>query len=99
MSLEIILLVHEDACIRGVVRAVLQHLGYQILEASGEDEAMNLALTSNFTIDLLLADVSMELADHLKSSPISRCCVWPALRKKPQSVAGRNSVMRSFQSL
>jgi CheY-like chemotaxis protein len=66
MSLETILLVHEDACIRSVVRAVLQHLGYQIFEASGEDEAMNVALTPKFTIDLLLTDVDMELADHLK---------------------------------
>jgi len=66
MSLETILLVHDDACIRSVVRAVLQQFGYEVLEAGSDDEAINLVTASKFTIDLLLTDIGTESAGHLK---------------------------------
>jgi CheY-like chemotaxis protein len=67
MSLETILLVHDDACIRSVVRAVLHQFGYEVLEASSGEEAINLAMASKYTIDLLLTDIGTESADRLKA--------------------------------
>jgi CheY-like chemotaxis protein len=66
MSLETILLVHDDACIRSVVRAVLQQFGYEVLEAGSDEEAIHLATASRFAIDLLLTDIGTESAGHLK---------------------------------
>jgi CheY-like chemotaxis protein len=66
MSLETILLVHDDACIRSVVRAVLRQFGYEVLEAGSDDEAIDLTSTSKRKIDLLLTDIGAESADHLR---------------------------------
>jgi len=66
MNLETILLVYNDACIRTVVRAVLQQFGYEVLEAGSDAQAMNVALTPKITIDLLLTDMGAESASHLK---------------------------------
>ena len=66
MSLETILLAQDDACIRSVLRAVLQQFGYEVLEAGTDEEAIHLATTSKVTVDLLLTDIGTELADDLK---------------------------------
>jgi CheY-like chemotaxis protein len=66
MSLETILLVDNDVAIRKVVCAVLHQLGYQVLEAGSDAEAVNMVLTPEFTIDLLVTDIGAESADRLK---------------------------------
>src|SRR2546422_5792989 len=66
MSLETILLLDNEAGIRKVVRALLQQLGYKVLEAGTDAEAVNIVLRPEFTIDLLLTDLGPESADHVK---------------------------------
>jgi CheY-like chemotaxis protein len=66
MSLETILLLHNDTCIRSVVRAVLQQFGYEVLEAGSDAEATDIALSTTVNIDLLLTDTGAESAHHLE---------------------------------
>ena len=66
MSLETILLLHDDTCIRSVVRAVLQRFGYKVLEARSDTEAANIALSAAVNIDLLLTDTGADSADDLQ---------------------------------
>jgi DNA-binding NtrC family response regulator len=56
---ETILLVEDDAQIRGVTQLILERLGYQVLVASGADAALSLARENVERIDLLLTDVVM----------------------------------------
>jgi PAS domain S-box-containing protein len=56
---ETILLVEDDAAVRGVGRRVLNELGYTVLAASGGPEAIELAAACPTPIDLLLTDVVM----------------------------------------
>jgi CheY-like chemotaxis protein len=93
VSLETILLVDRDTDLRRVVRTVLQHLGYQVLEAGSEADAVNTVLAPDFTIDLLLTDIGPESADHLKelrpdmkviciSSDQKRLVDWHVLKQR-----------------
>ena len=69
-----ILLVDDSHRIRPLVRAILQDLDCQILEADGADQALELAAGPGTRIDLLLTDITMpgmngvELADRLRQS-------------------------------
>jgi DNA-binding NtrC family response regulator len=65
MSLETILLVDNDAAIRKVVRAVLQQLGYRVLEAGSDAEAADSVSNSELPIDLLVTDIGAESAEYL----------------------------------
>jgi two-component system cell cycle sensor histidine kinase/response regulator CckA len=54
-----ILLVEDEANVREVTRAVLEHAGYQVLESNGPEEALRLGNEHRGRIGLLLSDVVM----------------------------------------
>jgi two-component system, cell cycle sensor histidine kinase and response regulator CckA len=56
---ETILLVEDDAAVRASTRSVLSDLGYTVLEAANQDEAVRLAGEYPGTIQLLLQDLVM----------------------------------------
>jgi signal transduction histidine kinase/ActR/RegA family two-component response regulator len=68
---ETILLVEDEDVVRGLARKILEHAGYQVVEASRGEEALRLYRQSVDPIDLLLTDVVMpetsgkEVADRL----------------------------------
>jgi PAS domain S-box-containing protein len=68
---ETILLVEDEDVVRGLARKILEHAGYQVLEASRGEEAVRLCLERAGPIDLLLTDVVMpetsgkEVADRM----------------------------------
>ncbi|HUN40984.1 MAG TPA: response regulator [Acetobacteraceae bacterium] len=53
-----ILLVDDDSAVREVVAAMLEDLGYRVVEADGGAAALDLLSTGN-RVDLMLADFSM----------------------------------------
>jgi len=53
-----ILVVDDDAAVREVTAAMLEDLGYRVLEADGGDAALDL-LSPGMRVDLMLADFSM----------------------------------------
>ena len=69
---EMVLVVEDDAIIRGLLREVLESLGYQVIEAESGPDALRKAAEYGKRIDLLLTDVVMpgmngrELADLLR---------------------------------
>ncbi|PYT28002.1 MAG: hybrid sensor histidine kinase/response regulator [Acidobacteria bacterium] len=70
---ETILLVEDESGVRQLVRDMLLHLGYRVLEAGNAQEAIGIFEKNEGAIDLLLTDVIMpqmsgrELAVRLKS--------------------------------
>jgi two-component system, cell cycle sensor histidine kinase and response regulator CckA len=68
---EVLLLVEDEASVRGIARVALQRCGYKVLEAAGAAEAQRLAAGHSGRIDLLVNDIVMpqmngrELADLL----------------------------------
>ncbi|HKR13738.1 MAG TPA: response regulator [Pyrinomonadaceae bacterium] len=56
---ETILLVEDEAVVRGLARQILEQAGYKVLDASGGDEAIRLCTEEMEPIDLLLTDVVM----------------------------------------
>ncbi len=58
-TLETILVVEDEGGIRALVRKILRRQGYQVLEASGGQEALATLAASTSRVDLLLTDVMM----------------------------------------
>jgi two-component system cell cycle sensor histidine kinase/response regulator CckA len=56
---ETILVVEDEDCVRALIRHVLQHSGYNVLEASNGRDAVRLAQDHQGTIHLLVTDVIM----------------------------------------
>ena len=54
-----ILLVEDEAVVREVTRAVLEHAGYRVLECDGPEEALRVGSEHRGHIGLLLSDVVM----------------------------------------
>jgi CheY-like chemotaxis protein len=54
-----VLLVDDDATIREIAAALLNHLGLAVLEASGGDEAVTILTRNQGTIDCLITDLCM----------------------------------------
>jgi signal transduction histidine kinase/CheY-like chemotaxis protein len=71
---ETILVVEDDAQVRGVAGRILRDHGYRVLEASGGEAALSLAADDPIGIDLLVSDVVMpemngpELAERLREA-------------------------------
>lgn len=69
-----ILLVEDETAVREVTREALEMGGYRVLEASGAQQATNIASDRSMIIDLLLTDVVMpgisglDLACQLRQS-------------------------------
>jgi CheY-like chemotaxis protein len=70
---EAILLVEDDAGVRGVALRILQGQGYRVLQASNGDEALRILKAQGASVDLLLTDVVMpqmggrELAERVRA--------------------------------
>jgi PAS domain S-box-containing protein len=58
-QLETILVVEDEGGIRALVRKILRRQGYQVLEASHGEEALNVLNSHPGVVDLLLTDVMM----------------------------------------
>jgi CheY-like chemotaxis protein len=58
-GMETVLVVEDDRAVRLLVNNVLSKRGYRVLEASGGEEAMQVALSHDGPIHLLLSDVMM----------------------------------------
>jgi len=58
---ETILLVEDEAAVRSLVKRILSHKGYRVLEASNGAIALRLAASHVGEIDLVLTDVSMPI--------------------------------------
>jgi CheY-like chemotaxis protein len=56
---EAVLLVEDDAAVRGIAREILERAGYRVLEADGPERALELAAEEPGVIHLLLTDVVM----------------------------------------
>ena len=54
-----ILLIEDEELVRATTKRLLERLGYQVLEASGADEALALAAAGTTTFDAVLCDVAM----------------------------------------
>jgi DNA-binding response OmpR family regulator len=71
---ETILVVDDEAGIRGLVRKILRRERYRVLEAGSAEEALAIAVSQGGTIDLLLTDIMLpgmdgtELARRLHES-------------------------------
>jgi two-component system, cell cycle sensor histidine kinase and response regulator CckA len=69
---ETVLLVEDDAQLRGIVARMLETRGYRVVRASGGEEALRLAHGDNGPIDLILSDLMMpglggrELVDRVR---------------------------------
>jgi PAS domain S-box-containing protein len=57
---ETLLLVEDDAAVRGVAVKVLRRAGYKVLEASGGAEALRICQTHDGFIHLLITDMMMQ---------------------------------------
>ena len=76
---ETILIVEDEAAILVLGRKMLENLGYQVLEASGPDKALELAKDHAAEIDLLLTDVVMpQMNGRDLAKQIQRVC--PGIR-------------------
>ena len=73
MSAGRILVVDDEGAIREVVRRILTRAGYEVIAASGGEEALTLLADRDQQVDLLLTDVIMpgmsgkELAERFAS--------------------------------
>ena len=71
---ETILLVDDEPVVRRIARVALEEAGYLVIEASGGEEALSIALARSITVALLITDVVMprmggtELAHKLEEA-------------------------------
>jgi len=65
-----VLLVEDDATVRRFVRRLLDREGYQVLEAAGGQQAVDLAQGHSGAIDLVLLDIEMPDMDGVATYPL-----------------------------
>jgi PAS domain S-box-containing protein len=93
---ETILVVDDEAGIRGLVRKILKREHYQVLEAGSAEEALTIAVSRAAPIDLLLTDVMLpglsgpELARRMyEASPALRVLYISGYTDDPAVEAGQ----------
>ena len=67
---EIVLVVEDEIALRGLMRSVLQHYGYRVLDAASGGEALTVWERNSGKIDLLLTDIV--LPDHPDGQKLAR---------------------------
>ena len=67
---EIVLVVEDEVALRGLMRSVLQHYGYRVLDAASGGEALRVWERNSGKIDLLLTDVV--LPDRVDGQALAR---------------------------
>ncbi len=72
---EMVLVVEDEAMVRSFVREVLVEAGYQVLEASGPEQALELCGRENGSLQLLLTDVVMPMMSgtELATRAVAMC--------------------------
>lgn len=96
---ELVLLVEDDEQVRTLVRRILGHHGYEVLEADGVEKALALFEQYEDSIDLLLTDVVMprmsgrELAERLLRSHGALKVLY--MSGYTEDVASRHGVVES----
>ena len=88
---QVILVVDDEPFVLGTVCNILSYAGYEVLSATGSQEAISLATARTGPIHLLISDVVMpglrgpELADRLlELHPETRCLLMAGLPDEPQ---------------
>jgi CheY-like chemotaxis protein len=85
-----ILLVDDDAAIRGGLNRLVNGLGHRINVAKNMREALDIAISENKAFDLLLSDISLPDGDGWK---LLRCLSEAGLRpRRAIAISGRCSV-------
>ena len=59
MNTEVVLLVDDEECIRGLVRCILEETGFVVMDASNGQEALDMCKAHPGPIDILLSDVEL----------------------------------------
>jgi len=67
---EIVLVVEDEIALRGLIRSVLQHYGYRVLDAASGGEALTVWERNSGKIDLLLTDIV--LPDRVDGQELAR---------------------------
>jgi CheY-like chemotaxis protein len=88
---ECVLVVEDDAEVRAYVIETLKELGYEVLEANGAEQALQL-LGSHKTVSLLLTDVVMPGKNGRKLAEEARA-LSPALKVLYMTGYSRNAIV------
>jgi two-component system NtrC family sensor kinase len=88
---ECVLVVEDDAEVRAYVVETLTELGYDVLQASGADQALQL-LERHKTVRLLLTDVVMPGKNGRKLAE-DACALYPSLRVLYMTGYSRNAIV------
>ena len=69
---ETVLVVEDDAVIRGLVRRVLCESGYNVIDSGDPEDALKIAASLNERIDMLIADIVMpKMNGHLMAKAMA----------------------------
>jgi CheY-like chemotaxis protein len=69
MKTERILVIDDDEAARGLLQAVLEHLGYRVLLAGSGLEALDLFARQSEEVDLVILDLTMPVMSGAKVFP------------------------------
>lgn len=69
MKTERILVIDDDEAARGLLQAVLEHLGYRVLLARSGLEALDLFARQSEEVDLVILDLTMPVMSGAKALP------------------------------
>ena len=90
------MLVDDEAVLRRLARTILLRQGYNVVEASGPSEALELATAQPDSVDLILADVMMpgmrgwEMVERLRvSQPRARVLYMSGYAGELESAADK----------
>jgi len=67
-----ILVVEDDAIVRMLIVDVLEELEFEVLEADGSEQALEMLRDSNQHIDLMMTDVGLPIMDGRELATLAR---------------------------